>query len=93
MANAPLRLYPADADPPADGNRPTVEPLLATAKDLAVLLRLSLRTIRSMDAGGRLPEPVRVGGSVRWRLDELRAWLDAGAPDRATWARIRDARS
>jgi predicted DNA-binding transcriptional regulator AlpA len=45
-----------------------------------------------MDAAGRLPAPVRIGGSVRWRLDEIRAWLDAGAPDRATWARVRDAR-
>jgi excisionase family DNA binding protein len=87
----PLRFdaLPADDRPtPA----PALEPLLLSAHDLAVLLRLGLRTIRSMDAAGKLPAPVRVGVSVRWRLDELRAWLDAGAPDRETWARIRDAR-
>jgi len=87
----PLRpvALPAD-DRPARVS--AVEPLLLSARDLASLLRLGLRTIRSMDAAGKLPAPVRVGGSVRWRLDELRAWLDAGAPDRQTWARIRDAR-
>lgn len=61
---------------------PTAGPLVLSARDLAALLRLGLRTIRSMDAAGKLPAPVRVGGSVRWRLDEIRAWLDAGAPDR-----------
>ena len=87
----PLRLAtPPAADRPTPA--PALEPLLLSARDLAALLRLGLRTVRSMDAGGKLPAPVRVGGSVRWRLDELRAWLDAGAPDRQTWARIRDAR-
>jgi len=88
----PLRFaaLPADDRPtPA----PALEPLLLSARDLAAMLRLGLRTVRSMDAAGKLPAPMRIGGSVRWRLDELRAWLDAGAPDRATWARIRDARS
>ena len=71
---------------------PVVEPLLLSARDLAAILRFGLRTIRSMDAAGKLPAPIRIGGSVRWRLDELRAWLDAGCPDRETWTRIRDAR-
>jgi excisionase family DNA binding protein len=86
----PLRLAP-----PADGNRPTpapVEPLLLTARDLAVLLRLGIRTIRSMDAAGKLPAPVRIGGSVRWRLDEIRDWLSAGAPPRGVWGRVRAVR-
>jgi predicted DNA-binding transcriptional regulator AlpA len=80
--------------PPSAPPAPTlaVEPLLLSARDLAVMLRLGIRTVRAMDAAGKLPAPLRVGGSVRWRLDELRAWLDAGAPDRETWARIRDAR-
>jgi len=68
-----------------------VSPLLLSARDLAAMLRLGLRTIRSMDAAGRLPSPIRIGGSVRWRSEEIRAWLDAGCPDRETWARIRDA--
>jgi predicted DNA-binding transcriptional regulator AlpA len=42
-----------------------------------------------MDAAGRLPAPLRIGGSVRWRAEEIRDWLDAGAPDRETWERIK----
>jgi excisionase family DNA binding protein len=78
--------------PPTADDRPTpaqaVEPLLLSARDLAALLRLGLRTVRTMDAAGKLPAPVRVGGSVRWRVSEIHAWLDAGCPDRQTWGRI-----
>jgi len=87
----PLRFaaLPADDRPtPA----PVLEPLLLSARDLAAMLRLGLRTVRSMDAAGKLPAPVRVGGSVRWRLDEIRAWLDAGCPAREAWACVRAAR-
>ena len=84
------------ADPPAD-DRPTPapapEPLLLSARDLAAMLRLGLRTIRSLDSAGRLPRPLRITpGCVRWRYDEIRAWLDAGAPCRQVWARLRAAR-
>jgi predicted DNA-binding transcriptional regulator AlpA len=60
---------------------------------LAALLRLGLRTIRSMDRAGKLPEPIRLSsGCVRWRYGEILDWLRAGAPCRQTWARIRAAR-
>ena len=88
----PLRLAtPPAADRPTPA--PALEPLLLSARDLAAMLRLGLRTVRSMDAAGKLPAPVRVGGSVRWRLDEVRSWINAGCPDRRTWERIRAARS
>jgi len=82
----------ADRPTAAPASAPAVGPLLLTARDLAALLQLALRTVRGLDAAGKLPAPVRIGGSVRWRSDELRAWLDAGCPNRETWARIRDAR-
>ena len=78
----PLRVLPADADPPAD---PIGSPLVVGAKELAGLLRIGLRTLRTMDAAGRLPKPVRIGHSVRWSLEEIRAWLAAGAPNRDEW--------
>lgn len=83
----PLRVFPAD--PPTV---PAGAPLVADAKRLAGLLAVGLRTVRTWDAAGKLPEPLRIGGRVVWRLDEVRAWLDAGAPDRKTWAAIRAAR-
>jgi predicted DNA-binding transcriptional regulator AlpA len=64
-------------------------PLVADAKRLARLLTCGIRTIRTWDAAGRLPSPIRIGGRVVWRVDEIRRWLAAGAPDRETWNVIR----
>lgn len=67
-------------------------PLAVDARRLAPLLCAGVRTVRTWDAAGKLPEPLRIGGRVVWILEEIRAWLNAGAPDRKTWAAIRDAR-
>lgn len=83
----PLRIAVADrpADPPAD-----LSPILVDARRAAALLGIGLRTLRTMDAAGKLPAPVRLSpGCVRWRVAELRDWIDAGAPDRATWEIVR----
>jgi predicted DNA-binding transcriptional regulator AlpA len=71
---------------------PTDTPLVVDARRLAAMLCAGLRTVRTWDAAGKLPAPVRIGGRVAWRVDEIRAWLDAGAPDRETWAAVRAAR-
>jgi predicted DNA-binding transcriptional regulator AlpA len=84
----PLHLPAADA--PADPAAPA--PLVADARDLAAHLRCGVRTVRTWDAAGKLPAPVRIGGRVVWRVSEIRAWLDAGAPDRETWEARRAAR-
>lgn len=67
-------------------------PLVVDARRLAKLLSAGVRTVRTWDTSGKLPKPIRIGGRVVWRVDEIRAWLAAGAPDRETWAAIRDAR-
>ncbi len=77
------------ADPAAD---PAAAPLVVDARRLAALLCAGVRTVRTWDAAGKLPAPVRIGGRVVWRTDEIRAWLAAGAPDRETWAALRAAR-
>jgi len=59
------------------------------APEVAKLLGISVRHVWALLAQGRIPRPVRLGRSVRWNLDELRNWLDAGAPDAATWERRR----
>jgi hypothetical protein len=59
------------------------------ARRLAKLLCAGLRTVRTWDAAGKLPAPIRIGGRVVWTLTGptgIRAWLAAGAPDRQTWA-------
>lgn len=56
------------------------EPLLIPVEQVAEMLNLSTRTVWRMLAAGRIPEPVRIGGSVRWHLDRVRQWVDAGCP-------------
>lgn len=55
-------------------------PRLITADELAAILGLSKRSVWRLVANGEIPEPLRVGGSTRWPLDEIEAWLDAGCP-------------
>ena len=60
------------------------------ASDVAKLLGISLRHLHGLNSNGRLPRPVRLGKSVRWPVDEIRAWLAAGAPPRDRWERLRE---
>jgi predicted DNA-binding transcriptional regulator AlpA len=55
---------------------------LISAKQLAEKLCLSKRQIFRLNSLGKLPAPIRIGGSVRWKESEIAAWLAAGAPDR-----------
>jgi predicted DNA-binding transcriptional regulator AlpA len=81
-ATSSPRLADATAAPPRDA-------LAIPADAVAEILSISARTVRRMHSAGLLPRPVRVMGSVRWRVDELRAWLAAGCPDRKTWDGMR----
>jgi excisionase family DNA binding protein len=53
-------------------------PLLITAGKLAALLEISTRTLWRLRSAGRLPEPVRLGGAVRWRREEIQKWIADG---------------
>lgn len=75
--------------PSAESNVNTREALLIDATGLAGLLGFSLRTVRRLDCSGKLPRPVRIGGAVRWRVEEVAAWLEADCPDRGQWETLR----
>ena len=60
-------------------------PLLLTVKQVADALSVSERHVHKLNNSGRLPRPVRLGRSVRWRREELESWVEAGSPDRARW--------
>lgn len=63
---------------------------VGNASEAARLCGVSRAHWFKMHAMGKVPAPVRLGPRVpRWRFDELRAWLDAGCPDRLTWERMR----
>lgn len=78
----PLRI--AAPVPPPRKRRRKFSPLVVDAKRLAKLLCVGLRTIRTMDAAGKIPRPIRLAG-VRWKVREIRDWIDAGAPTRDEW--------
>ena len=58
---------------------------LLTAKDAAQLCRLSKRSWLRFNASEKVPEPLRIGGSLRWRLSDIEQWQSMGCPDRATF--------
>ena len=68
------------------------KPLVVDANGLAVLISAKLRTVRAYDASGKIPSPVRIGGKVLWRVEEIKRWLAAGAPSREVWAAMCAAR-
>ena len=58
---------------------------LLTAKSLGQMLSLSKRQIFRLNSSGKIPAPVRIGGSVRWAESTIAKWLATGAPDRKTF--------
>lgn len=56
--------------------------ILLTDRQLALRLGVSRSFVWKLLASGRLPEPVRLGRAVRWRLRDLRCWEEAGCPAR-----------
>lgn len=59
--------------------------LLISAREAARICGKSLRTWRTWDSAGLIPQPVRIGRSTLWRLGELRDWVGAGCPRREAW--------
>lgn len=55
-------------------------PQLITAEELAKLMQVSERTLWRLLSGGKLPKPVRIGRSTRWRLAEVNDWIERGCP-------------
>lgn len=57
----------------------TTPPLL-TADDVAALLNVSERTLWRLLSAGKVPKPVRIGRSTRWRAEDVREWVQKGCP-------------
>lgn len=59
---------------PHTGNLPE----LLTIRELARVLKLSPRSIWRLVKNHQLPAPVRIGGSIRWRADDITHWIGDG---------------
>lgn len=51
-------------------------PEAMSKKTLAAYLDRSERAIEMDVAAGRMPQPIRLGASVRWRRQEINEWLE-----------------
>ena len=60
--------------------KPAIGRELITAIEFAELLSISERTLYRLRSIGQLPPPIVLGGSVRWRLAEIRDWIAKGCP-------------
>jgi len=67
------------------GKVPDTAGLLIDAKVMAELLSISSRTLYRLDDMQAIPQPVRLGRLIRWRLAEVIAWIDSGCPQRRSW--------
>lgn len=50
---------------------------LWTAADLGRWANISTGTVRNLRSAGKLPEPLKIAGSVRWVPSEVRAFFAA----------------
>lgn len=62
-----------------------VVPLTYGRRELALALSISLATLDRLDAGGKVPQAIRIGGRKVWCRETIEEWLRVGAPDRQTW--------
>jgi prophage regulatory protein len=53
---------------------------LLSAAEAATMAGVAKRSWWRYVSAGRAPQPVRLGGSVRWRRSELAEWIAAGCP-------------
>lgn len=51
---------------------------LLDVRQVAAALRLSQRQCWNLVASGRLPNPIRIGRSVRWRAADIARFVDLG---------------
>jgi predicted DNA-binding transcriptional regulator AlpA len=51
---------------------------LVSCRVVAGLLGVSQRQVCKLAACGRMPRPIKLGRSTRWRLHELRTWIASG---------------
>jgi predicted DNA-binding transcriptional regulator AlpA len=71
------------------GKIPEDTGLLIDARTFACLLNVSQRHVWRLLDEKAIPEPVRLGRLVRWRLPEILEWIEASCPPQEVWVRKR----
>ena len=55
---------------------------LMTVREVAAELKVSSRQVWKLASSGRMPAPLRLGRSVRWRASDIAEWIRLGCPAR-----------
>lgn len=63
---------------------------LLNAKELAKTLSTSVRTVWRYRASGAIPKPVTIGSSIRWKLLDIKLFLECDC-DMQRFAAMREA--
>lgn len=63
-----------------DAKVPDLQLQFLSAERFAELLDISVRTLWRLRSAGKIPQPVRIGGNIRWNAAEIWAWIEAGCP-------------
>ena len=74
----------------ATTNASEINSIAISAKQLSLLLGVSLRQVWRLNSTAKLPCPVKLGGSVRWNRAEIMRWFEAGCPDRQSWEAMKE---
>ena len=59
--------------------------VLVNTRQAAKMLSLGERTIWRLSRSGIMPKPMKIGNAVRWKYEDLKAWIDAGCPRDERW--------
>ena len=59
-----------------DRNQELAKIQLINAGQLALIGGFSKRQVFRLNSAGKIPSPVRIGGSLRWRLSDIELWMD-----------------
>lgn len=68
---------------------PNAGRLMLDCMEAAALLGVSRAMYWKLHSQARIPLPIRFGRVVRWRKQELEAWIAAGCPPRDRWDPIK----
>ena len=61
-------------------SKPVIGRKLGGVNAVAAKCDCSTRTVYRLSDAGRMPPPIKLGSLVRWDLDEIDEWIQAGCP-------------
>lgn len=62
--------------PPVQPARTAPDCEMLTAADVARMLAIGERSVWRKSQDGRLPPPIKIGGSTRWTKSSIRDWME-----------------